>query len=186
VAINVSGRSLSDPAYVQDLRQALKKYPGFGRRMLFEMTESAEVKDLAAVNAVLQELRREGHPVCLDDFGAGAAAFHYLRALTVDFVKIDGSYVKDVLSNRQDIPFLKAIASLCRDLKIKMIAEMIEDAGTVDLMRAMGVQFGQGYYFGRPSAKPPNGGPAGGDGEKGAQAPQNFVRREGVLYWSAS
>jgi EAL domain-containing protein (putative c-di-GMP-specific phosphodiesterase class I)/GGDEF domain-containing protein len=184
VAVNVSGRSLSDPAYVQDLRLALKKYPGFGKRLLFEMTESAEVKDLNAVNAVLQELRREGHPVCLDDFGAGAAAFHYLRALTVDFVKIDGSYVRNVLSNRLDVPFLKAITSLCRDLKIKVIAEMIEDAGTVDLLRSLGVQFGQGYYFGRPSAKPPNGATAESDEAKGAAAPQNFVRREGVLYWS--
>lgn len=176
LAVNLSGSSLSDNAFMQTLYQLLDRVPPFKARLLFEMTESAEVRDLAAVNGRLQELRRRGHPVCLDDFGAGSAAFHYLRALAVDFVKIDGSYVQHVLKQPKDIPFLKAIAQLCRDLKISMIAEMIEDAATADLLKSLGVQFGQGYYFGRPGQAPD-------DGQKGG-SPAGFVRKDGYLAWA--
>ncbi len=176
LAVNLSGHSLSDAAFMKRLFKLLDDSPPFGARLLFEMTESAEVRDLAAVNAQLQQLRKRGHPVCLDDFGAGNAAFHYLRALSVDFVKIDGSYVQHVLTRPQDVPFLKAIAQLCREMKIAMIAEMIEDAQTVDLLKHLGVQFGQGYYFGRPTH---------GLGEaKSGGVPAGFERRDGLLYWN--
>ncbi|MBI4966540.1 MAG: EAL domain-containing protein [Rhodospirillales bacterium] len=180
LAVNLSGRSLTDGPFIRELRAILANYPPFGPRLLFEMTESAEVKDFEQVNAIIQELRQLGHPVCLDDFGAGAAAFHYLRRLTVDFVKIDGSYILKALTDRSNIPFLKAIASLCRDLKIAMIGEMIEDKPTADLLRELGVQFGQGYYFGRPSGSPLQ----GAGGTKGKPVPDAFIRRDGRLYWA--
>lgn len=178
LAVNLSGYSLSDPNFMQGLYTLLDHVPPFKARLLFEMTESSEVRDLAAVNGRLQELRKRGHPVCLDDFGAGSAAFHYLRALAVDFVKIDGSYVQNVLKQPKDIPFLKAIAQLCRDLKINMIAEMIEDAGTAELLKSLGVQFGQGYYFGRPGQTPDS-------GQKGG-SPAGFVRKDGYLFWTGN
>lgn len=178
LAVNLSGHSMSDPNFMKKLYQLLDHVPPFKARLLFEMTESSEVHDLAAVNGRLQELRRRGHPVCLDDFGAGSAAFHYLRALAVDFVKIDGSYVQNVLKQPKDIPFLKAIAQLCRDLKINMIAEMIEDAGTAELLKSLGVQFGQGYYFGRPGQTPDS-------GQKGG-SPAGFVRKDGYLFWTGN
>ncbi|MCC7167457.1 MAG: EAL domain-containing protein [Rhodospirillales bacterium] len=180
LAVNLSGRSLTDGPFIRELRAILANYPPFGPRLLFEMTESAEVKDFEQVNAIIQELRQLGHPVCLDDFGAGAAAFHYLRRLTVDFVKIDGSYILKALTDRSNIPFLKAIASLCRDLKIAMIGEMIEDKPTADLLRELGVQFGQGYYFGRPSGSPLQ----GAGGTKGKPVPDAFIRKDGRLYWA--
>ncbi len=176
LAVNLSGHSVADPAFMNRLFKQLDAAPPFGARLLFEMTESAEVRDLSAANDRLQELRKRGHPVCLDDFGAGNAAFHYLRALTVDFVKIDGSYVQHVLTKLHDVPFLKAIAQLCRDLKIAMIAEMIEDAGTAELLKSLGVQFGQGYYFGRPAQ-------GLGDAKQEA-SPAGFMRKDGRLYWN--
>ncbi|MFZ0693682.1 MAG: EAL domain-containing protein, partial [Alphaproteobacteria bacterium] len=102
-------------------------------------------------NAIIQSLRRTGFPVCLDDFGAGESAFHYLRALDVDMVKIDGSYVRDALAEPKDRYFLKSIAGLCNDLGISTIAEMIEQEKTIELLRSCNVKFGQGYLFGRPS-----------------------------------
>ncbi len=176
LAVNLSGHSLADGQFMKSLYGALDAAPPYRGRLLFEMTESSEVRDLAAVNARLQELRKRGHPVCLDDFGAGSAAFHYLRALSVDFVKIDGSYVQHVLKQPKDIPFLKAIAQLCKDLKISMIAEMIEDAGTAELLKSLGVQYGQGYYFGRPDQ--------GLGGPRGEAAPPGFARKDGRLYWT--
>jgi EAL domain-containing protein (putative c-di-GMP-specific phosphodiesterase class I) len=96
-------------------------------------------------------LRDAGHKVCLDDFGAGASAFQYLRALDVDVVKIDGIYVRDALKMGKGKSFLKAMAGLCNDLGIVTVAEMIENANAVTFLRACGVAYGQGYLFGRPS-----------------------------------
>ncbi len=152
MAVNLSGRSLSTPQFVDHLLELVSTNQHLLPRIMFELTESSEVKDLAAANRVLQRLRDLGCPVCLDDFGAGAAAFHYLRALDVDFVKIDGAYIVDVTQNSQSRAFLRAITGLCADLGIETIAEMVEDEATVRLIRDTGVQHGQGFYFARPAA----------------------------------
>ena len=104
-------------------------------------------------NAFIQELRAEGHKVCLDDFGVGAVAFEYLRALEVDFVKIDGSYVRDAMASKKGGHFLKAIGGLCRDLGIETVAEMIEAEAQVPFLVGCGIEYGQGHLFGRPAAK---------------------------------
>jgi EAL domain-containing protein (putative c-di-GMP-specific phosphodiesterase class I) len=151
VAVNVSGRSLASLEFVADLINLVHRHDWLPGRLMFELTESANIADLAKTNAIIQRLRKMGFHVCLDDFGAGESAFHYLRALDVDMVKIDGSYVRDALAETKDRHFLKSIAGLCTDLKISTIAEMIEQERTIKLLRACGVKFGQGYLFGRPS-----------------------------------
>ena len=103
------------------------------------------------MNVVIQRLRTTGHAVCLDDFGAGAAAFQYLRALEVDVVKIDGMYVREALQSQTGKPFLKAMAGLCRDLGVGVVAEMVEDKSVVSFLLECGIQFGQGILFGEPS-----------------------------------
>jgi EAL domain-containing protein (putative c-di-GMP-specific phosphodiesterase class I) len=103
------------------------------------------------VSHVVRGLRDAGHKVCLDDFGAGASAFHYLRALEVDVVKIDGVYVRDALKTGKGQAFLKAMTGLCNDLGIATVAEMVESTNALAFLRACGVAYGQGYLFGRPS-----------------------------------
>lgn len=149
-AINLSGRSLETPAFLPALHKQLQSFSIPREQILFEITESAQIRDLNLASQAISSLRVAGCPVCLDDFGAGASAFQYLRSLAVDFVKIDGAYVKNAVREARDRPFLKAIAGLCRDLGIATIAEMIEDEETVKLLVALGVDCGQGYLFGRP------------------------------------
>ncbi len=151
VAVNVSGRSLASRFFVDALHEMLARYPAARRRILFEITESAEIEDLETVNGVIQELRGAGHKVCLDDFGSGAAAFQYLKTLNVDLVKIDGAYVRDSLKNGQAQAFLKSITSLCIDLNIETIGEMIENSATANFLITHGVRYGQGYLYGKPS-----------------------------------
>lgn len=150
VAVNLSGRSLSSDGFVQQLLLLLVESRDVLPRLMFEVTESAELRDLERANRVLQKLRSFGCQISIDDFGAGAAAFQYLKALQVDYVKIDGSYILDAFKTRHGKPFLKAIANLCQDMGIQTIGEMVEDARTMWLLRDVGVQYGQGYYFGRP------------------------------------
>ncbi|MBM3567598.1 MAG: EAL domain-containing protein [Alphaproteobacteria bacterium] len=151
IAINLSGRSLSSPSFVDALHRLLRVRHAAKGRVLFEVTESAEIRDLAAANNVVQGLRRAGYPVCLDDLGAGAAAFQYLRALQVDFAKIDGSYVRDALASVSTRPFLKAMTALAGDLGMQVIAEMVENEDVASLLAELGVAYGQGYLFGRPT-----------------------------------
>jgi EAL domain-containing protein (putative c-di-GMP-specific phosphodiesterase class I) len=151
VAVNISGSSIGNPTFVAALHRLLQQYRGHREEILFEVTESAKIKDLNKVNGALQSLRQAGHKVCLDDFGAGAAAFQYLRDLEVDVVKIDGAYVKGALKTAKGIAFLKAMAGLCNDLGIATVAEMVEEEIYVPFLIDCGVDFGQGYLFGRPS-----------------------------------
>ncbi|MDX1484691.1 MAG: EAL domain-containing protein [Alphaproteobacteria bacterium] len=153
VAVNISGSSIGSPIFVKALHRLLEQYRGHRERILFEVTESAKIKDLRKVNTALQSLRVAGHKVCLDDFGAGAAAFQYLRDLEVDVVKIDGAYVKGAFKSEKGEAFLKAMAGLCNDLGIATVAEMVEEERYVPFLKECGVDFGQGYLFGRPSLR---------------------------------
>jgi EAL domain-containing protein (putative c-di-GMP-specific phosphodiesterase class I) len=167
IAVNLSGRSISSSVFVQRLLELLERNADLMPRLLFEITESAELHNLDEANWVVQRLRKLGCRLCLDDFGAGAASFPYLRALEVDFVKIDGSYIMDAFDTHYGLPFLKAMSQLCRDLKIKTIGEMVEDAKTVKLLRNVGIDFAQGFYFARP-----------GEDMSGFELPPKPVRRK--------
>lgn len=151
LAVNLSAASLSAPAFAASLEALLREYEPVRGHLMFEVTESSKITDLPAVNAFLQRLRRAGHEVCLDDFGSGAAAFQYLRALQVDVVKIDGGYVKNACATPEGKRFLMAMAGLLRELGITTIAEMVEDEKHLDVIKDCGFRFGQGYLFGRPS-----------------------------------
>lgn len=161
LAVNLSGLSISNPTFVSRLLRKLTAATFRRDALTFEITESAEIKDLKEADAVIQKLRKFGHSVCLDDFGAGAASFPYLRALDVDGVKIDGAYVREALETRRDALLLKAMASLCKDLGVTTIAEMIETKEIVQHLQKLGVEKGQGYLFGRPA-------PLGSLGQKAA------------------
>ncbi|EPY02835.1 EAL domain-containing protein [Magnetospirillum fulvum] len=177
-AVNLSGRSLSDPAVVRRLREILVSTGDLRKRLAFEMTESAEILDLKAVNEVIQGIRQLGHEVSIDDFGAGNAAFHYLRALKVDNVKIDGSYIKDAMRNNEDVSFIKAIVQLCTDLGVTTTAEYVEDQETANLLRLLKVRYGQGWYFGKPQR------PASDDIRTAWKTP-TLEWRKGLLYFKS-
>jgi EAL domain-containing protein (putative c-di-GMP-specific phosphodiesterase class I) len=150
IAVNLSGRSLESAAFAASLEGALSRHSALAGRLLFEVTETAEIRKLAQVNSVVQRLRQAGFHVCLDDFGSGANSFHYLRAFAVDMVKIDGVYIRDALKEPTDRAFLRAMVGLCRDLGVDTVAEMIETEEQAALIRDLGVTYGQGYLFGRP------------------------------------
>ncbi len=150
LAINVSGRSLSSMKFMANLYSALTKIT-FPRSMLMlEITESSIIEDLQKANALIQKIRKLGHRVCLDDFGAGAASFQYLRALTVDYIKIDGAYIRTALKQKREALMLKAMAALAHDLSIRTIAESIETKEQSSMLLGLGIDQGQGYLFGRP------------------------------------
>ena len=149
-AINLSARSLNSPAFQTFLERFLQEVPGLRGNILFEITESSRIDNLEATNRFIQAIRRRDFPVCMDDFGAGEAAFTYLKALEVDYVKIDGSFIRDARATDRDQAFLRAMARLCHDLGVRTIAEHVETADDANIVQSCEIPYAQGYLFGKP------------------------------------
>lgn len=152
VAVNLSGHSLESTVFLAALREILAPDPALRRQLIFEITESTQITNLVHATNAVRQLREDGHSVCLDDFGAGAASFPYLQALDVDYVKIDGAYVKALQQQGQarDQSILKGMVWLCKELGIGTVAEMVETEDQARLLLDFGIDYGQGYLFGRP------------------------------------
>jgi len=150
IAINVSGHSISDPEFCEDLKKLLTEKFGNEEHLSLEITESAEIKDLQGVNEAIQRFRRIGFKVALDDFGAGAASFDYLNSFDVDTVKFDGPVVKRAVATRKGKAFLASMATLCHEIEVETIAEMVEDEALADFLGQCGIELGQGWHFGKP------------------------------------
>lgn len=155
VAVNLSGHSLESTVFMAALREILAVDPALRRQLIFEITESTQITNLVHAANAVRQLRDDGHFVCLDDFGAGAASFPYLQALEVDYVKIDGAYVKALQAQGQtrDQAILKGMVWLCKELGIGTVAEMVETEDQARLLLDFGIDYGQGYLFGRPEAE---------------------------------
>lgn len=153
-AVNVSGASLADDRYVQALLRMTSSQPEERKRLIVEVTESAALSDVEAANRRLGALRSAGIQVCIDDFGAGAASYDYLRRLSVDTVKIDGSFVQGLETDPRSRTLIGHLVELCRSLKVETIAEMIETEAVAEILREVGVDQGQGWLFGKAEAEP--------------------------------
>ncbi|OUS12680.1 hypothetical protein A9Q97_05770 [Rhodospirillales bacterium 47_12_T64] len=150
IAVNLSAASIGDADFIKQLMPMLAPLKNTPDSLLFEVTESTKIPDPVLANKAIQTLRKLGHKVCLDDFGVGEASLQYLRQFQVDVLKIDGSYVREALEDKTSAHILKAIADLCKKLNIHTVAEMVEDEATTQLLIDCNIDYGQGYYFGRP------------------------------------
>jgi len=154
IAVNVSGASLANDAYITALLALTASAPELRSRLLVEVTETAALADLASANRRLASLREVGIRVCIDDFGAGSASFDYLRGLNVDFVKIDGTLVKDVQAEARSRTLIAHLVELCRSLEMQTVAEMVETEAQAQALTELGVTHAQGWLFGRAEAEP--------------------------------
>lgn len=154
MAINVSGASLGDDTYVEQLLQMTAGSPDERKRLIVEITETSALADINAANRRLSGLREAGIKICIDDFGSGAASYDYLRKLSVDAVKIDGGLIREIESDEVVRNMVRNIVELSRSLRLETIAEMIETEEVVTELKALGVEYGQGWLFGRAEAEP--------------------------------
>ena len=150
VAINLSGNSLADAELLVFIRQAGHEYGIDFQQICFEITETAAISNLSTATRFMTELRQEGCRFALDDFGSGLSSFGYLKNLPVDYVKIDGSFVKDMSTDPIDRAMVEAITRVAHVMQIQTIAEWVEDETTLQLLKTMGVDYAQGYHLGQP------------------------------------
>ncbi|WP_110667335.1 EAL domain-containing protein [Salinicola halophilus] len=150
-AVNLSGQSLRDGKLIEFLRGELDTNGIDPRRLIVEVTETAAVTDFSTARYILQGLRSLGCRVALDDFGVGFSSFYYLDQLPADYIKIDGSFIQDLPENRRSQMIVKAIVEIARGLGKSTVAEFVDRAEIVEMLRAYGVNYAQGYWIGRPA-----------------------------------
>jgi len=150
LAINLSGDSLSDDRLVDFVREMLAGTAVPAQCVCFEVTETAAINRLAMAQSVITELRRLGCRFALDDFGSGLSSFAYLKHLPVDYLKIDGSFIRDMHRDEVDRAMVKSINDIGHTMGIATVAECVETEETLAAVRQVGIDFVQGYAIGRP------------------------------------
>ncbi len=151
LSINVSPDVGMDKDWTTYLQARVGANPDVARRLVVEITETAAIRNMDVAVQFVHKLHELGAKVAIDDFGAGYTSFRNLQALDVDLVKIDGSFVRDIVSNRQNRAFVRMFAELASELDIGVVAEWVEDQEIADILSEMGIGFFQGYHFGKAS-----------------------------------
>jgi len=149
-AINLSGRAFEDDSLLTIIKQALAETGLEPSLLTFEITETAAISNLTAATKFIYALKDIGCQFALDDFGSGFCSFTYLKHLPVDKLKIDGSFVQSLASTPVDQAMVRSMNQVAHALGKETIAESVEDAATLDLLKSFGVDFAQGYHIGRP------------------------------------
>jgi EAL domain-containing protein (putative c-di-GMP-specific phosphodiesterase class I) len=150
MSVNVSGQSIGDETFMQQFTQLLKGANLPRHCISVELTEQAAITNLASAKSMVVRLGALGCGFALDDFGTGTNSLSYLKALNVNRIKIDGSFVRDVMSDRNSQATVKAIVELAKGLGIETVAEYVENDEIASEIRRLGVDYAQGYAYGKP------------------------------------
>jgi len=150
IAINLSGNSLNDDSLLDFIKEEIEETKINPKNVCFEITETAAISNLDQVTQLILELKRIGCRFALDDFGSGLSSFTYLKNLPVDYLKIDGSFVHDMIDDTIDHAMVEAINQVGHIMGIGTIAECAESDEVVEMLRELGVDYAQGYAMGSP------------------------------------
>jgi diguanylate cyclase (GGDEF)-like protein/PAS domain S-box-containing protein len=148
--VNLSAKTMSDSDFCVHVEREVNASGVDPSNLIFEVTETAAVADIETARRFAQTLTGLGCRFALDDFGAGFASFYYLKHLPISYLKIDGEFIRELPHTRTDQLVVQALVDVCRGLEIKTVAEFVGDQETVDMLRALRVDYAQGFYLGRP------------------------------------
>jgi diguanylate cyclase (GGDEF)-like protein len=154
LSINLSANAFESDNLSGFVATVFEEYGVPANRIIFEITESLAVRRPRHVELQIDALREMGCKLALDDFGTGYSSFSYLQKLHFDFIKIDGSFVHDILNNPVDQKMIKLIAEVGREANMQTVAEYVQDAASLELLGELGVDLAQGYFVGRPTRRP--------------------------------
>jgi len=152
IAINLSGNSLSEDRFLEYVIDELERQKLPAGAVCFEITETAAISNLSRVIHFMQTLKKLGCMFSLDDFGSGLSSFTYLKNLPVDYLKIDGQFIRNVAEDAVDESMVVAINQVGKAMGIETIAERVETKKVLDKLSELGVEFAQGYYIARPTS----------------------------------
>ncbi|WP_346795605.1 bifunctional diguanylate cyclase/phosphodiesterase [Halomonas sp. Bachu 37] len=149
--INLSPRSLIIGEFIGRIHQLAVDYHIDPQRIVFELTERETVSNLKLLEKFVLDLKMQGFSFAIDDFGSGYSSFHYLKQFPIDVIKIEGEFIRNMLQDDKYLAFVKSIVTLAKSLGVATIAEFIEDAEVLAAVSELGIDYGQGYYLGRPA-----------------------------------
>ena len=148
--VNLSRTSISDPQWVRRFQAMLADAPVDHSQLVFEITETAAMSDVDVTQGFIAQMKQMGCRFALDDFGAGFSSFYFLKRFEVDYLKIDGSFVRDLAGDEANRLFVRALCDVARGLSKQVIAEWVENREVMNILTEMGVQYGQGFLFAQP------------------------------------
>ena len=148
--VNLSRTSISDPHWVRRFQAMLAAAAIDHSQLVFEITETAAMSSVDVTQEFIAQMKSMGCRFALDDFGAGFSSFYFLKRFDVDYLKIDGSFVRDLAVDNASRLFVRALCDVARGLNKQVVAEWVEDQSVMDILVEMGVQYGQGFLFARP------------------------------------
>ena len=137
----------------QEYQKGIEKYRIDPKRFLFEITETCAINDIRSACSLIDRLSALGCRFALDDFGTGYCSFSHLKRLPVDYIKIDGMFIKDILNDPMDMAIVRSITNIAHTLGKQTIAEFVESPEVLSLLKECGVDYVQGFYVARPNAK---------------------------------
>jgi diguanylate cyclase (GGDEF)-like protein/PAS domain S-box-containing protein len=150
-SVNLSAKNIGDAALLEFLKYKISETKIDPKRLIFEITETEAIQDLESAINFISQLKSIGCQFALDDFGVGFTSFAYLRDMNVDLIKIDGSFIANLDKNKGDRLMVKAMVDMANGMGIKTVAEFVENAASLIILRELGVHFAQGYLIGKPS-----------------------------------
>ena len=154
--LNISGNIFEDADLYGCIEENLRAFRLPPESIVLEITEQVAVRNIVTAADQISEISKLGCKFAIDDFGAGYSSYTYLKSLPVDYIKIDGSFIKNLATDRVDKTIVRSISQIARVTAKKTIAEHVADAATFKVLAELGIDFAQGYYVGRPAAKPSN------------------------------
>jgi diguanylate cyclase (GGDEF)-like protein/PAS domain S-box-containing protein len=149
-AINLSALTVEDDSFAQFVLERLERYQVAPERVCFEITETAAVASMVRVIELMNSLRKVGCKFSLDDFGAGMASFGYLKNLPVDYVKIDGSFIRNIETDPISFSIVRAVTEIGHQLGLKVVAEWVSDERALDILRGLQLDYAQGFFLHQP------------------------------------
>jgi diguanylate cyclase (GGDEF)-like protein/PAS domain S-box-containing protein len=155
ISVNISGQTLDHDSLVPEIVQLLDRHAVDPRALIFEITETNAIANIDAAKRLINELRERGCRFALDDFGSGFSSFHHLKHLPVDFVKIDGQFVRDMLRDPADRAIVQSINDIAHSLGRRTVAEFVENREILQMLKDCGVDYAQGYYVSPPREQVP-------------------------------
>jgi diguanylate cyclase (GGDEF)-like protein/PAS domain S-box-containing protein len=155
LTVNISGQTLDAKELGPQLRRLIEEYRFDPGSLILEITETSAIANMEAAQRLIHELKALGCRFALDDFGSGFSSFYHLKHLPVDFVKIDGQFVQSMATSSTDRAIVTSINEIAHSFGKRTVAEFVENADTLDLLRECGVDYAQGYYISRPRAELP-------------------------------
>ena len=150
IAINLSANTISDPTLWSFLQSIMEQTNVSPSRLIFEITETTAVNNYEVAEQFVRKARAAGCRISLDDFGAGLSSFGYLHHFNVDSIKIDGAFIEKLSNSRLNQAVVASIGGVARELGVDVVAEHVEDADAVTILRSLGIGYGQGFLFHRP------------------------------------